>query len=249
MKKVFALCAVLVLLALVLSGCGAPEPTEEETPTQAPTEAPTEAPTPFVPTMEPTVTPRPMDGDVETPEPGTLAMKIDPIDKPPINFEPYVPYTSANLNLTFNIPSYWEVTGDEANSTTIVCSEPLADIRSGETIPASVVIAVNTLPMTQTVEEADLAIDQVMNTLREQYPSLETSSKDNNAMLGETGRYVTYWIEMPTGEGEETLRMRGRCLVVPKDRKLFMVRYICPADLNTQYVNVFYEIRGSLKEL
>lgn len=249
MSKTLKLFTLLLVTVLVLSACSTPEPTPEDIEPEVTEFIPTQAPTAFVPTVEPTITPRPMDGEVETPEPEATLIKIDPIDRPAIEFD-FVAYTSNNLNLTFNVPSYWEVSGDVPDSSTIVFSEPLHDIRSGEAIPASVTIAVNSAATAQTTDDADYAIDQVMNDLRAQYPSLQTSSKDNNAMLDETGRYVTYWIEMPLYEGSEhTLKMRGRCLVVPKDKKLYMVRYICPAELNSQYVKVFYEIRGSIKEL
>ncbi|MDL2318850.1 hypothetical protein LJC74_07255 [Eubacteriales bacterium OttesenSCG-928-A19] len=249
MKKVLLLGAILVLMALVLSGCKAPEP--EPTPSPEPTEAPT----PFVPTPEPTVTPRPLDVEVEQPGPEETLIVLDPVDKPtrpPIVFEPYRTFSSAYLNISFEVPTYLgEPEGDEANSHTLVFKEPLSDIRSGTKIPAELSISVNQLSTEQTQRDAENALDQWLNDQRALFEGFETSSKAENSMLGEKGYYVTFWVDMPVPDGgEETESMRGRCLMVPKGTRLYMVYFLCPKEFNSQYeTGLFKKVRASMEVL
>ena len=42
---------------------------------------------------------------------------------------------------------------------------------------------------------------------------------------------------------------RGRILIVPVNKKLYQVRYICPAEYNSDYEKVFKEIRSTIEEL
>lgn len=250
MKKVWLLSAMLLLIVLVVSGCKAPEPIEEEPqPTEMVTNSPPPEPTW---TPEPTITPRPLLGEVERADASATPILIDPIDKPtrpPVIFDPYVEYISNNLNIKFEVPQYWQVTGDEPGSGTLVFSEPAHDIRSGQGAAASVVVAVSNLSAAQTENDASAAIDQIMNELRNEYETLETSSKADNSMLGQKGKYVTYWIDQPIEGQEKPLRMRGRCLVVPVNNKLYMLRYLCPAEYNSDYIEVFYKIRSTIAEL
>ena len=50
-------------------------------------------------------------------------------------------------------------------------------------------------------------------------------------------------------EGEQELMTRGRILIVPVNKKLYQVRYICPAEYNSDYEKVFKEIRSTIEEL
>ena len=145
----------------------------------------------------------------------------------------------------------WQWPQEDAGTTSLTFQEPMTDIRSGEAIPANVVITVSTLPTTQTTQDASSALDQWITDQRAEYPSLETSSKAENSMMGEKGSYVTYWIQMqkPNAEEGDTLRMRGRCLIVPRDKRLYMISYLCPAEFNTEYEKVFKKIRDTIEEL
>lgn len=249
MKKTLLLGVLLLLFALLLSGCaGDPEP--EVTPSPDPTATPT----PYVPTPEPTITPRPMGGDIERPGPDETPLSIDPVDKPtpePIIFEPYQLFVSEYLDIQFEVPEYWGAPADHnANSNTIVFSEPPDDIRSGEALAASLTVQVNRMSTAQTERDAENMLDQFLDSFRTQFPSLSTSDKANNSLGGVSGKYVTYWIDVPlSDDSEETLRMRGRCLVVPIDRTLYLVRYLCPADRNTDYEKVYRQVRETFAEV
>lgn len=250
MKKLIRIGALLLMVSLVITGCSAPEPAEVE---PDPTEVVTASPTFFIPTPEPTFTPRPMDGVVEEPEPDATLIMIEPIDKPtrpPIVFE-YEEYVSNKLGVKFSAPTYWQWPQEDDSTISLTFQEPATDIRSGEAIPANVFITVSTLPTTQTTKDSSDALDQWIADMRAEHPSLETSSKAENSMMSEKGTYVTYWIRVqkPNAEEGDTLKMRGRCLIVPKDKRLYMISYLCPADFNTEYEKVFKKIRDTIVEL
>ena len=258
MKKLLTLSFLLLIIALMLTGCAAPDPDGTD-PVQEPTV--TQAPTYVAPTPEPTVTPRVMEGVIEEPDAGATLLAIDPIDKPtrpPIIYEPYIEVTETGVGVSFKIPSYW-VRSENANApTAIVYQEPPNDIRSGTGVPSLIAIYMQLGTSTQTIADAEAFIDQIINSLpQEGYTNIEVSSKADNRFLGQTGRYVTYRLDSVPDESGATLRMRGRILVVPVDRKLYMVRYLCPADYNTGpdgespggYEEVYKMIRETLKEL
>lgn len=253
MKKLISLTALLLVAVFILSGCSSPPPPVEE-----PTAAPTETPIPTQPpvTPEPTVSPRPMEGNVEWPEANATLIEIDPIDKPtrpPITFEPYRTYVSQNLGVSFDIPAYWgDPTNDIPNSSYIVFQEPATDIRSGTGVPAFVTVAVNTGANEQTEKDAQNYLDTYLTTLRDQYPTLETSKQSENTMMGQKGSYVSYWVWIPIDENnpENTMRMRGRCVVIPSGNRLYNVRTLFPIDFNTEYDEaVFKVIRSTFAEV
>jgi len=236
----------LVMCLAVMTGCVKEATTVEDEPTEAPTPSPT--PTIFVPTPLPTITPRPVSGEVQTPEAGATALVIAPMDKPtrePLVFN-YTEYVSQELGISFNIPSDWIPSTVEGSSNAIVFTEPAVSAQQG--FQSTVTITVSTFSSAQTLADAETELDNIINLLREQFASMEVSSKADNSMMGEKGRYVTYRIYMDTGE-EEPLTTRGRILVIPKDKKLYQVRYLCPADFNSDYEKIYKEIRSSIAEL
>lgn len=252
MKKWYLLGVMLLLAIFALTGCGAPqEPEAEPTPTPVPTQAPTQA----AATVEPTISPRPMSGTIDWPEdPTATLLSIDPINKPtpvPIEFKPYYEYESAGLGIAFEIPEYWDEPYMEGTNTLIV-EEPINDIRSGAGIPSSVTISVSVYNSAQTITEATAELNSFMDRYRQEYDSLSVSQTSNNKMLGEQGVYVTYWVDVPINPEDENsavVKMRGRCLVVPKDKRLYMLRYLCPVSNNTDYEKVYKQIRDTIREL
>ena len=254
MKRLVKIISLLLVVLLAASGCALLEkvgigsgsgPTEAPSPSSEPTAPPTEPPY----TPEPTITPRTLAAEVEMPEDGATPLLIDPIDKPtrpPLVFN-FVEYVSQQLGISFEIPSTWVASTVEDNSNAIVFTEP--DSEAHEGFASSITIVVNTYSNNQTLADAESELDSIISQIRSTYPQLEVSSKASNQMLGETGTYVTYWINMPMGEGEPELRTRGRILVVPINKKLYQIRYICPADYNSDYEEVFKKIRSTITEL
>ena len=256
MKKFLPLACLLLIIALALVGCSAPEPNETE-----PSPEPTVTATPWVaPKPDPTVTPRVMEGVMD---PEATPLTIDPIDKPtwpPILFE-YTTVTESALGVSFDVPTYWVRAEDPTVSNAIVYEEPQNDIRSGTGTQSQVVIQVVRADTAQTIKDAEAYIDLIIENLWENknFQNTDFSQKADNRMLGETGRYITYRLDyMPEG-AKTPVRMRGRILVVPVDRKLYMVRYMCPAEFNVMptddpavnggYEEVYKKIRSTLKDI
>lgn len=251
MKKALLLAILLLMGLVLLSACGTPEPTEPEA---TPTEVPTEPPPTFVaPTPVPTITPIPMEG-VEWPSEGATLLSIDPIDKPtrpPIIFEPYVEYVSpSEIGVRFQYPAYWEEPSYDGATGYLTIREPATDIRSGTGVASEVTIMMQEYPTAQTERDAQNALDSYLDHLRGIHPTLTASSSDTNSMMGSAGKYVTYRYDHALNEdGSEVLKMRGRILVVPKDKRLYTVQYLCPAEWNSDYVNVYYTLRSTMEEL
>ena len=251
MKKILRIGCMLLLVALVLTGCSTPEPVNDE-----PTEEQTATPAPVwtQPPPDPTITPRVLTGDIEEPEPGATLLLIDPIDKPtrpPVVFEPYELVTEGNLGVTFEVPGYWERIEDPSVLNAVAYQEPINDIRNEHGAQSQIVVQVVTGSTAQTVGDAEAYIDSLLNNLLETYGNPDFSSKADNRMMGIIGKYVTYRVDyVPEGgDPENPIRMRGRILVVPVDRKLYMVRYICPADYNSDYEAAFKKVRDTIKEI
>ena len=250
MKKMLKVIAILLAVLLTASGC-ALLGGGDASPTEAPTEEPTPTPTPTAKpyTPEPTVTPRTLEADVEMPEDGATPMLIHPIDeptRPPLVFN-FVEYTSQQLGIKFNIPASWVASQIEGNSNALVFTEPDNEAHDG--FASSVTLVVNTYSSAQNEDDAKAELDSVIAQIKESYPQMTVSDKASNRMLGENGVYVTYRIKMPMGEGEQELMTRGRILIVPVNKKLYQVRYICPAEYNSDYEKVFKEIRSTIEEL
>lgn len=183
------------------------------------------------------------------PAAGATPLLIHPIDeptRPPLTFN-FTQYVSQQLCIQFNVPASWKPSSIEGSSNALVFTEPESEANEG--FASSMTIVVNSYSSLQTLDDARAELDSVITQIRESYPQLEVSSKAENRMLGEAGAYVTYWINMPMDENGTTLRTRGRILVVPRNRKLYQVRYICPAAYNADYENVYREFRTSVEEL
>ena len=183
--------------------------------------------------------------ETATPVPTEVPWTPEPT-RPPLTFN-FVQYVSQQLGIQFNVPASWTASSIEGSSNALVFTEPDSEAHDG--FASSLTIVVNTYSSLQTLSDASAELDSVISQIRSSYPQLEVSSKAENRMLGETGSYVTYWNDMPVDENGGTLRTRGRILVVPRNRKLYQLRYICPASYNADYENVYREFRTTVEEL
>lgn len=238
--------ALAFLVFLLLTACKAPE--EQEPAGQETEPVATAVPTPKATEKgwepDPTITPRPMSEAVITPAPGEAIPKIHPIDRPPLNFEPYTYVEPEGLGVGFEIPASWELSMDEELPGTAIYNE--VDALSGELVRSMIVVTVSNYGSAQTIDDARAKIDEDIQLLRSAYDGVEVSSKAEQRMLKQNGVYVTYWFTMKPDGQETSLKMRGRLHVVPVDKKLIIVRYACPADYNTDYVEVYKKLRETL---
>lgn len=247
MKKILLLSIVMLLVALVLTGCKPAEPADVD-PTDTP--EPTASPTIAAVTPKPTVTPRPLGTDVIWPEADATMIAIDPITKPtpvPIEFKPYETYTFDRYGISFEVPSYYEELVEES---AVSFQEPFDQIRSGFPVPATITIEVYEASNAQTTKDAENFLAAALTAYRQSHPTLQTTDQGDNSVGDMRGRYVTYWEDVtPDEESAEPVKMRGRWLVLPSDKRLYTIRYICPADRNGDYLNTFYQVRSTFKEL
>jgi hypothetical protein len=244
MKKISLMMALLLALTLLLTACQAPE-TTDAAPTNPP--PPTSAPTYVVPTIEPTIAPRDMEGEIEEPAPGATPMLIMPVDMPPLTFT-FIEVQEQTLGISFDVPDDW--VREELDGSTVVYVENPDNIQSRTGFASSLAVQVASRTTEQSMETAKSYLEDTLAGMREERPSLEVSPTAENPMLDSKGVYVTYWLGEPYPDNpEQTFRMRGRLLVVPVGTKLYMLRYMCPADYNTDYEKVFKNARSSMKEL
>lgn len=231
-----------------ICGCSAknaPPDTEAFVPIDTPSPTPSVAPW----TPEPTITPRVFSIALETPEADATPLLIHPIDeptRPPILFS-FTPYVSQQLGIQFRVPESWTASSIEGSDNAMVFTEPQSEANDG--FASSLTVVVNSYSSLQTLEDANKELDNIISQIRASYPQMEVSSKAKNKMLGEDGFYVTYWIDLPIDDNSAILRTRGRILVVPRSKKLYQLRYICPAMYNADYENVYKEFRTSVEEL
>lgn len=251
MKKFMHIIVLLLCVALLVTGCKAPEPEPETDELEAATPAPTAAPTTKGWEPDPTITPFVFEGELVTPEPGHFAPLIHPMDRPKLVFEPYKYDEFPTVGVGFEFPENWVRTNDSAAANTITFYEPYDDIQSNEPTPASIDVAISTLGSAPSKAQVEQAITDELNSLKGQFSGLEYSSFADQKMkeFPDMGRYVTYWIEVPIDGQVETVRMRGRIHVVPVDKKLVMIRYACPADYNSDYEEVYMRVRDTIKLL
>lgn len=250
MKKTLLLLAMFALALCLLTGCQTPDDVEpEETP-----EITAPPPTYVAPTPEPTITPIPMTG-VEWPEnPSATLLTIDPVDKPQrpeLSLGDYVPCLEAEpMGIVFDVPAYWTVQYN-AEGKMIYAAEPDSDIRSGSAAPASLSVQRIDQNTTQDENSATAALNSFVESLKSQYDNIETTATATNVVMGETSPYLTYWVdyEVDPEDPSQDVHMRGRCMFVPQGTKLYAIWYMCPAEYNTDYVEVYYQVRRSIKEL
>ena len=243
MKHVWRWALLLLAVLLLVTACSAPDlPDEEEETTPAPTAAPTERG--WVP--DPTVTPMDL-GEYVTPPPGQHAPLIHAADRSPLTFEPYTYDEPGTLGVGFDRPAAWERVPVGESSVTYY--EPDNNIQSREPIAASIDVSVSLTTAAATMKDADDKIEEVLKEMANQYDNLQFSSRAQQRMrnLREMGTYVTFWIDVKPDGQEIPVTMRGRIHVVPVDRKLVLVRYICPADYNADYEETYRRVRDTIR--
>jgi len=245
MKHVRRWALLLLAVLLFLSGCSAPEPIEEE---EAATPTPTAAPTAKGWVPDPTVTPMDL-GEYVTPQPGHRAPLIHAVDRVQLSFEPYTYDEPVGLGVGFERPATWD--RQLVGQSSVTYYEPDNNIQSKEPVASSIDISVSLTSGNATIQDADAKIEEVLREMGNQYDNLQFSSRAQQRMknLREMGVYVTFWIDATPDGQEMPITMRGRIHVVPVDKKLVLVRYVCPADYNTDYEAIYRKVRDTIRVL
>ncbi|MEG0767290.1 MAG: hypothetical protein RR482_06195 [Clostridia bacterium] len=241
-KKRTLTLGLVLLVILSLTACQAPKE-QNSTPDPTPTSPVQLSITPPpMPTAEPMITPRPVALTVETVAPEATVILIDPIDKPtraPLVFA-YELFEAQSLGVAFQVPMGW--ISSKPNDSTLVFTEPEDQAHDG--YATKITVQVLNMKENQTQETASAELDNVLDLLKSEYANMTNSDKGSNAMLAEKGPYVNIRIQL-----DDINALRGRVTIVPKGKKLYQVRYICPANYNSDYGNIYREIRSSMSEI
>lgn len=248
MKKTKRAAALLLLILLALTGCQGSDPVVEEEPTALPT--PVATPPRFDPTLEPTVTPRTFEGTVEEPAAGATPLLIYPIDLPAIQFT-YAEMSAPQINVTFELPVGWANVSPETDQNRVTYQEPVTTMQVGVHVQSIVQISMQQKGSVQTLKNAEDELNLQIDQLKSEFPGIRVTGMANSRLLGEMGRYISYWVEFPydANDPNRTQAMRGRLHVTPVDRKLYVIRTMHPADFNGGYDEVYKKVRESFKEM
>lgn len=245
MKKTMRVAALLLLVLLMLTGCKPNEVVEEE-PTSTP--IPTATPVRTNPTLEPLVTAQILEGTIEEPVGSATPMLIHPIDLPAITFT-YEEVSLQKINITCSVPTGWVDISTNEDQNQVIYQEPLTTRQGGSQVQSTLLIAVQQKQSAQTLRNAEEELNNQIEQLKREFPSLRVTSASDARLLNQTGRYISYWVEHPYGEDGQTQSMRGRLHVTPVNRKLYVIRTMHPADFNVEYDEIYKAVRPSIKEL
>lgn len=259
MAKKWILVALVVLLALGLTGCATRNPEGDfQVATQKPIGAPvvpqTPVPVPDVTFDEPQTDWDNMDYDpaqednvitedvyeAETtvyPYAGATPMPLDPIDKPtatprvPLTFANYQVYSASKMGLSFEGPVGWLVDDATADAFTITDPQVHDDYQAFMTISARNVGG--------TYSAADLR-DEVRAMLSsigsKNYTSWRPSNVDDRQLMGQEGKYANY-----RGTLVDGTNVRGRIAAICSGNTLITVHMSVPANFNSDYLDGVYK--------
>lgn len=266
MKKLLRL-GVLLLIVLLLTGCGkkeTPAPVVPTLPGLPATQAPimeqmaTEIPLPqfdvnlpenYDPASEEdpssVVVPN-IRTDNYNASAGATPIPIDPVDlptptpRPPLVFS-YAKYTANALGISFESVANYEI--DESQPGAYTLREPLSMLKDNYPVQ---------ITFTMTPVQSGYKADTIKADLRDKFKSIssvnftswETTSISRRTLLGKEGYYGNYRGVMFDG----TI-VRGRVHMALVDGQLLTIHISYPGWYNTDYLNVFGHIRDTLKKL
>lgn len=263
MRKKFSLLGILIL-ALILSGCaanksGTPEVDVPEIGTQAPAlTLPSTAPLPedIDPSAEEDTDGEYVDpalaqevaagASTSSPYAGATPILMDPIDMPtptkapPLTFT-YATYTANSLGLTFESVAGYTV--DETDSYSYVLTEPAATVK--DNYPATVTLSIRPVNTGYAAKEIPADLKQTLSDLGKNYQRWEPSNNASRSLMNAQGYYANYRGVMADGT---IVRGRVHMALLPGNR-LLTLHISNPANFNTDYENVYAQIRKTIKML
>lgn len=175
---------------------------------------------------------------------GSTPIPLDPLDMPSPTPRPelsftYAPYTAASVGVTFEGPVGWQV--DETQPQIFNLFEPDAQVKDGQ----QCVITLSGEPVTGNYSENDLK-SQVMQRLDmlagSEFTDWKPSYTATRYMLGSKGVYANY-----TATRLDGTQVGGRIQYTCVDHVLYGLEIIYPLGFKDDYMNVFGQIRNSLK--
>lgn len=175
---------------------------------------------------------------------GSTPIPLDPVDMPSPTPRPslsftYVSYTSYGLGVTFEGPAGWQV--DESQNQMMILSEPSGQIKDGQ----QCIITLSAEPVSSNYSESDLKshvkqrLDTIYTSDMSDYSPSLTATR---YMMGQKGVYANY-----TGTLLDGTEVGGRIMYVCMDRVLYGLEIIYPLGYKEDYLNVFGQIRQTIK--
>ena len=185
-------------------------------------------------------------GPTVYPYAGSTPIPLDPVDMPTPTPRPaltfnYMTYNAAALGLTFEGPINWLT--DESSYQVYLLTEPNSQMNDNFACE----ISVSAEPVTETYSQKNLStyVKQRMSTIYEsRLKSYDPSNTAKRYMLGKEGVYMNY-----TGKLIDGTEVGGRILYVCIEKTLYGLEIMYPLGFKEDYLNVFGQIRTSMKTL
>ncbi len=177
---------------------------------------------------------------------GSTPIPLNPVDmptptpKPDLSFT-YAQYIASTAGVTFEGPANWQV--NETQSYVFVLSEPTTQIKDGQ----QCIITVSAEPIGTNYDKRDLEthVEQRLDTIGgSQFTDFKPSYTATRHMMGSTGVYANY-----SGTLTDGTEVGGRIHYVSIDNVLYGLEIVFPEGFRDDFIDVFGEIRSSLKRI
>ena len=193
--------------------------------------------------------------DLYVPEPtgtvypyaGSTPIPLDHIDMPTPTPRPslsftYGDYSAASVGVSFKAPAGWLV--DESQAQTFILREPDSQIKDGQ----QCVITISSQAVTSNYNQSDLEtlVKDRLDVIggASNITSFKPSYTATRYMMGSLGVYANY-----TATTTDGVEIGGRIQYVCIDRTLYGLEILFPEGFRGDFIDVFGEIRGSMKSM
>lgn len=175
---------------------------------------------------------------------GSTPIPLNPVDmptptpKPDLSFT-YTQYIASTVGLTLEGPANWQV--NESMSSMFILSEPTTQIKDGQ----QCIITISAEPIGSTYDRGDLEthVEQRLDTIGgSQFTDFKPSYTATRHMLGSTGVYANY-----SGTLTDGTEVGGRIHYVSINNMLYGLEIIFPEGFRGDFIDLFGEIRSSMK--
>ncbi len=175
---------------------------------------------------------------------GSTPIPLNPVDmptptpKPDLSFT-YSQYIASTVGVTFEGPANWRV--NESQSGVFILSEPTNQVKDGQ----QCIITISAEPIGSDYKQKELEthVEHRVDTIGgAQFSSFKPSYTATRHMLGSTGVYANY-----TGTLTDGTEVGGRIQYVSINGVLYGLEIVFPEGFRGDFIDVFGEIRGSMK--
>ncbi len=175
---------------------------------------------------------------------GSTPIPLNPVDmptptpKPDLSFT-YSQYIASTVGVTFEAPANWQV--NESQSGVFILSEPANQVKDGQ----QCIITISAEPIGSDYKQKELEthVEHRVDTIGgAQFSSFKPSYTATRHMLGSTGVYANY-----TGTLTDGTEVGGRIQYVSINGVLYGLEIVFPEGFRGDFIDVFGEIRGSMK--